>query len=371
VRGLYLPFESGQLSGSSDVYVHEIPGGQYTNLLFQSKQLGLGEQWPEIRKAYAAANILLGDIPKVTPSSKVVGDLAQFMVSQKLTPEEVVEQAEKLPFPESVLEYFQGKIGTPPAGFPEPLTTRILSSRGLDRVDGRPGATLPAYDFDKAESELKETYSEALGEITQQDVLSHALYPNVFNQWQEFKKVYGEVENLPTELFLKPLKEGEEVLLDMESGNRFYVKMLSIPPPDANGCRQVIMEVNGERWFLPITDTKYVEGNVERREKAADDDKGSIGAPTPGVVVTLKVKAGDVVQEGDALLVISAMKMETVLPAARSGVVGRMLVNAGDQVEGGDLLLTITDADPALADRDLADGESALRRLDDRRSRIA
>ena len=350
VRGLYLPFESGQLSGSSDVYVHEIPGGQYTNLLFQSKQLGLGDSWSEIKKAYAAANLLLGDIPKVTPSSKVVGDLAQFMVAQKLTPAQVVEQAETLAFPESVLGYFQGQIGVAPGGFPEPLTTRVLSSRGLQRVDGRPGATLPAYDFDKAESELKETYSEALGGITQQDVLSHALYPNVFTQWQEFKKVYGEVETLPTELFLKPMREGEEVLLEMEPGRRFYVKMLSIPPPDVNGCRQVIMEVNGERWFLPITDTAFVQGNVVRREKAADDDPGSIGAPTPGVVVGLKVKAGDVVQEGDPLLVISAMKMETVLPAPRSGVVDRMLVNAGDQVDGSDLLLTITDGDKALAD---------------------
>merc|ERR1719201_2665417 len=154
VRGLYLPFESGQLSGSADVYTHEIPGGQYTNLLYQSRQLGLTEKWPEIKKAYRQANLLLGDIPKVTPSSKVVGDLAQFMVAQKLSPEEVIAQAESLALPDSVVQYFQGAIGIPPGGFPEPLRTNILKGREGESFDGRPGASLAAYDFEAAEVDL-------------------------------------------------------------------------------------------------------------------------------------------------------------------------------------------------------------------------
>merc|ERR1719310_2755750 len=152
VRGMYLPFESGQLAGSSDVYAHEIPGGQYTNLLYQSKQLGLDERWAEIKKAYAQANQLLGDIPKVTPSSKVVGDLAQFMVSQDLTPEEVIEGASTLALPRSVVEFFQGVIGVPPAGFPEPLTSRVRKGRALpdgsSHYEGRPGADMADYDFE-------------------------------------------------------------------------------------------------------------------------------------------------------------------------------------------------------------------------------
>jgi len=284
VRGLYLPFESGQLAGTSDVYVHEIPGGQYTNLLFQSKQLGLSEKWAQIKTAYAQANKLLGDIPKVTPSSKVVGDLAQFMVSQGLTPEEVIEGASTLALPQSVVEFFQG--------------------------------------------------------IRPQDVLSHAMYPKVFADWQTFMAVYGEVEVLPTNLFLKPMKEGDEVTLELSKGRQFFIKLVSLPPPSADGVRQVIMELNGERWFVGITDQFADLGEGARAEKATSDE-GSIGSPMPGVVVDYKVKIGDVVAEGEPLVVLSAMKMETVLPAPCSGKVTRVLHNAGDQVEPEDLLLTI------------------------------
>jgi len=350
VRGLYLPFESGQLSGSSDVYTHEIPGGQYTNLLFQSKQLGLTEKWPEIKAKYREANLLLGDIPKVTPSSKVVGDLAQFMVAQNLSPEELVASADTLALPESVVQFFQGTIGVPPAGFPEPLTSKVRKGRSLPNgqsaYEGRPGADLADYNFEEAEALLKDKYGEG---ITPQDVLSHAMYPKVFADWQNFLSVYGEVEKLPTHLFLQPMKEGDEVKLDMGPGKSDFLKLVSLPPPDADGCRQVIMELNGERWFVPVTDLS-VETEGTRREKAAPSDDGSIGASMPGVVVEVKVKLGDIIKEGDPLVVLSAMKMETVLPAPRSGVVSRLLVNAGDQVEGEDLLLLIEDKAPPVGE---------------------
>ena len=320
VRGLYLPFESGQLAGTSDVYVHEIPGGQYTNLLFQSKQLGLSEKWAQIKLAYAQANLLLGDIPKVTPSSKVVGDLAQFMVSQNLTPEQVIEGASTLALPGSVVEFFQGVIGVPPAGFPEPLTSRVRKGRslpdGTSHYEGRPGADMADYDFEEAEKALVAKYGVG---IRPQDVMSHAMYPKVFADWQTFMAVYGEVEVLPTTLFLKPMKEGDEVTLEISKGRQFFIKLVSLPPPSADGIRQVIMELNGERWFVGITDNFADLGEGARREKATSDD-GSIGSPMPGVIVDVKVKIGDVVAEGEPLVVLSAMKMETVLPSPRAGV---------------------------------------------------
>eukprot|EP00325_Prymnesiales_sp_UTEX-LB-985_P003378 CAMPEP_0174704466 /NCGR_PEP_ID=MMETSP1094-20130205/8048_1 /TAXON_ID=156173 /ORGANISM="Chrysochromulina brevifilum, Strain UTEX LB 985" /LENGTH=1223 /DNA_ID=CAMNT_0015902527 /DNA_START=50 /DNA_END=3721 /DNA_ORIENTATION=- len=335
VRSLYAPFESGQLSTSSDVYAHEIPGGQYTNLLYQSRQLGLSLQWPEIKATYAKANVLLGDIPKVTPSSKVVGDLAQFMVAQKLTAEDVLEQAETLAFPDSVVQYFQGAIGIPPGGFPEPLRSKVLAGRAGETFDGRPGATLPAYDFDAEGERLKKQYGS---KITFKDVLSHALYPNVFTEWKSYEEVYGKVSGLPTHLFLKPMKEGDEVTLDMDEGRQFIMKMSSIPEPNADGQRLVIMELNGEQWFMPVLDTT-IESKTARREKAGAP--GTVGATMPGVIVAIKVKEGDEVKEGDVIATLSAMKMETAIPASSSGTVKRVLVEAGDKVDGDDLLVVI------------------------------
>jgi len=335
VRSLYAPFESGQLSGSSDVYEHEIPGGQYTNLLYQSRQLGLTEKWPEIKKKYAQANIVLGDIPKVTPSSKVVGDLAQFMVSQDLSPEQVLEDAESLAFPESVFQYLKGDIGIPPGGFPEPLRSRVLKSRGLTAVDGRPGASLDDYGFDKAREELQQKYRT---EITEKDLLSYALYPTVYVDWKEFEQVYGDVGHLPTNLFLTPMQMGEEVEIGFGPGKSFIVKLISVQDVDKDGKRLVGFELNGEPWYISVTDLNAdLDGAV--REKAKGP--GSVGSPMPGVIVGLKVKEGDEVKEGEAVASLSAMKMETIIPATASGKVTRITVNVGDKVDGDDLLMEI------------------------------
>jgi len=336
VRQTYAPFESGQLSGSSDVYLHEIPGGQYTNLLFQSKQLGLTERWPEIKKKYAEANIVLGDIPKVTPSSKVVGDLAQFMVAQDLSAIDVSEQADTLAFPQSVVQYLRGEIGIPPGGFPEPLRTKVLESRGLEPVEGRPGASLKAYNFEDAEEQLKSTYGDRA--ISPKETLSHALYPDVFIDWKNFQSVYGEVGVLPTHIFLNPMKEGDEIELSLDSGREFLIKCISLGQVREDGTRVVAFEVNGERWFMPVTDnSSQTEGSV--REKATGP--GSVGSPMPGVIVGMKVKVGDQVKEGETVATLSAMKMESNIPATASGEVTRVLVNIGDKVEGDDLILQI------------------------------
>ncbi|GFH60502.1 hypothetical protein CTEN210_16978 [Chaetoceros tenuissimus] len=340
VRQLYAPFESGQLSGSSDVYQHEIPGGQYTNLLFQSQQLGLTEKWPEIKKKYAEANIILGDIPKVTPSSKVVGDLAQFMVAQNLDAESILAQADSLAFPQSVVQYLRGEIGIPPGGFPEPLRTKVLEGRGLEPVEGRPGASLKDYDFEAAERKLKATYGEK--NVSEKDVLSHALYPDVFIDWKAFESVYGEVGNLPTHIFLNPMEEGTEIELETAVGKTFLIKLLSKGQVKEDGTRVVVFEVNGERWFMPVTDNSLqTEGS--RREKATGP--GAVGSPMPGVIVKMNVKVGDEVKEGEAVASLSAMKMESNIPATATGKISRILVNIGDKVEGDDLIMEIEEAE--------------------------
>ena len=340
VRQLYAPFESGQLSGSSDVYQHEIPGGQYTNLLFQSQQLGLTEKWPEIKKKYAEANIILGDIPKVTPSSKVVGDLAQFMVAQNLDAESILAQADSLAFPQSVVQYLRGEIGIPPGGFPEPLRTKVLEGRGLEPIEGRPGASLKDYDFEAAEIKLKSTYGEK--NISEKDVLSHALYPDVFIDWKAFESVYGEVGNLPTHIFLNPMEEGTEIELETAVGKTFLIKLLSKGQVKEDGTRVVVFEVNGERWFMPVTDNSLqTEGS--RREKATGP--GAVGSPMPGVIVKMNVKVGDEVKEGEAVASLSAMKMESNIPATATGKISRILVNIGDKVEGDDLIMEIEEAE--------------------------
>jgi len=351
VRALYLPFESGQLSGSSDVFSHEIPGGQYTNLLFQSKQLGLTGRFAEIKAAYAAANKLLGDIPKVTPSSKVVGDLAQFMVAQRLSPQDVVEQATLLPLPNSVVEYFQGYLGPPPGGFPEPLRSRVLEGRSLPDgrpcFDGRPGAELEPYDFDKATGELQAVYGE--DRITHKDVLSHALYPDVFKDWLVFENVYGPMDPLPTHVFLRPMKVNDEVSFAVEKGRRVFLKLASISDVEpTSGSRQVTFEANGERWFIRTTDetpdsgsSSTAAGGASRREKADPFEKGQISSPMPGVIVDVRTHESENVKEGDTLFVLSAMKMETAIQAPKDGVVQRLLVNTGDNVDGDDLLAVI------------------------------
>ena len=336
IRSVYAPFESGQLSGSSDVYAHEIPGGQYTNLLFQSKQLGLTEKWPEIKQKYAEANIILGDIPKVTPSSKVVGDLAQFMVAQDLQPSDVVEQADTLAFPDSVINYLRGDIGVPPGGFPEPLRTKVLESRGLEPVEGRPGKSLDEYNFDEERESLEKAYGAH--NIDEKDLLSYALYPQVFEDWKEFEQIFGEVEELPTHLFLNPMKVGQESELDMGPGNSRVIKLVSIGELSEEGTRSVLFEVNGEQTYIQVTD-RSVEGAGFQREKAKGANQ--VGSPMPGVVVGVKVKAGDKISEGDAVATLSAMKMETSIPATVSGIIQRVVVNEGDKVEGGDLLVEI------------------------------
>ncbi|CAH0726871.1 unnamed protein product, partial [Brenthis ino] len=336
-RTLYGPFEATATmkSGNADVYINEIPGGQYTNLQFQAFSLGLGSQFEEVKKAYREANLLLGDIIKVTPSSKVVGDLAQFMVQNKLTAAEIEARAEELSFPKSVVEFFQGAIGTPYLGFPEPLRSKIL--KDMPRIEGRPGQELPPLDFAKLKADLQEAYPE----VTEQDVMSAAMYPQVANDFFRIRDKYGPVKHLDTKTFLVGPTVGETIEVKIERGKTLDIKTLAVSDEmTAAGEREVFFELNGQLRSVFIRDDQASK-EMKIHPKAVKGDKNQVGAPMPGTVLTIKVKEGDQVEKGQPIAVLSAMKMEMIVQAPRAGVVQTVSITNGQKLEGDDLICTI------------------------------
>lgn len=304
LRLLYSPFEAHLAGPDPEVYEHEIPGGQLTNMMFQAQQLGLGSQWLETKKAYEQANDLLGDIVKVTPTSKVVGDLAQFMVSNKLSPEDVKARAKELDFPGSVLEFFEGLMGQPYGGFPEPLRTDAL--RGRRKMDKRPGLYLEPVDFQKIKRDLGKKYG---GGITECDVASYIMYPKVFEDYKKFTQKYGDLSVLPTQYFLTKPEIGEEFHVELEKGKVLILKLVAIGPlTEHTGQREVFYEMNGEVRQVTVDDNKASVENVSRL-KADPSDSSQVGAPMAGVLVELRVHEGSEVKKGDPLAVLSAMKM--------------------------------------------------------------
>ncbi len=334
-RQLYAPFESGLKSGSVDVYEHEMPGGQYTNLQFQARQLGLSQRWPAIKRAYKTANHVLGDIIKVTPSSKVVGDLAQFMAQNDLDEVGVRSGAATLSFPTSVVEFLQGQLGEPYGGFPEPFRTHAL--RGREPVHGRPGASMPPLDLDVLAEALRQQHGAGIRDV---DVLSAALYPQVFAEYQAFLASFSDVSVLPTHAFLAPLRLGEEVSVEIERGKTLIIKFITMGELAVDGTREVFFELNGRPRAIRIHDEAAAATSVTR-PKADVTRPGSLGAPMPGVVWAIECAVGQKVRAGDPLVVLSAMKMETIVAAPIAGVVQSIAVAQGDSIAAGDLLCEI------------------------------
>ncbi|GAB7359449.1 hypothetical protein MBLNU230_g6097t1 [Neophaeotheca triangularis] len=335
LRLLYSPFEAGLTGPDPEVYEHEIPGGQLTNLIFQASQQGLGAQWAQTKKAYEQANDLLGDIVKVTPTSKVVGDLAQFMVSNGLSYDDVLNKATQLDFPSSVLEFFEGLMGQPYGGFPEPLRSNALRDRR--KMDKRPGHYLDPMNFDEIRTKLKEKF----GGCSETDVASYAMYPKVFEDYKKFTQTYGDLSVLPTKYFLSRPEVGEEFNVELEKGKVLILKLMAIGPlSEQTGQREVFYEMNGEVRQVTVDDKQSSVEN-KSRPKADSSDSSQVGAPMSGVVVELRVKDGGEVQKGDPIAVLSAMKMEMVISAPHAGKIGSMGVKEGDSVDSQDLICKI------------------------------
>ena len=333
VREFYVPFESDMKAPDPDLYLHEMPGGQFTNLLEQARVLGLAPRWPEVCQTYAEVNQLLGDIVKVTPTSKSVGDLALFLVTNNLSTDAILDPNREFAFPESVVDLLAGRMGQPPGGFPKQVQERVL--RGQKAMTGRPGETLPPADFEQTAAELEKILSR---EPSQQDIVSYLLYPKVFQDFTANEQTYGDLSILPTPFFLYGPAIGEELTVDIEPGKTLIIKLLTVGEPHSDGRRTVFFELNGQPRSVSVADTS-LEAEVSRRPKADSDDPKQIAAPMPGLVVTVSVKKGDGVQRGQKLLTLEAMKMETTLYAEQDGRIRDVLVKPGTPVEAGDLVV--------------------------------
>ncbi|MBD5801868.1 2-oxoglutarate carboxylase large subunit [Azoarcus sp. Aa7] len=336
VRRAYAPFEADIRCGTSDVYKHEMPGGQYTNLREQARAMGLEHRWPEVSQAYADVNQLFGDIVKVTPTSKVVGDMALFMVANDLTPAEVLDPEKEIAFPESVVSLFRGELGFPPDGFPKALERKVL--KGAEPLKGRAGDFLPAVDLDAARAEAE----AAIGrQVSDTDLASWLMYPKVFKDYAAHHARYGDVSLLPTPVFFYGLKDREEISVDIEKGKSLIVRQTgSSDTPDEEGRVKVFFELNGQPRLQRIP--KAGAAPTGRRHPKIDDaNPNHVGAPMPGAVVTVAVHAGQKIAKGSPLVSIEAMKMETALTADRDAVVKQVFVKPGDKVAAKDLLVEL------------------------------
>lgn len=337
IRKYYKDFESGMNSPHSEIYVHEMPGGQYSNLQQQAKGVGLGDRWDEVKKMYSDVNLLFGDVVKVTPSSKVVGDMALFMVQNDLTDENVIEKGQTIDFPDSVIEFFQGYLGQPVGGFPEELQKVILKER--EAITVRPGELLEAIDFDAIKKELDEKYNR---DMTHQDVLAYVLYPKVFEQYMTTYDQFGNVSVLDTPTFLHGLRLGEEIEVTIEKGKTLIIKLVSIGEPQHDGTRVIYFELNGQPREIIVQDLN-VEVSGEKKPKANPSNPNQIGATMPGTTLKVVVSPGSRVRRGEHLLITEAMKMETTVQAPRDGIVKEIFVKEGEAISTGDLLIELED----------------------------
>jgi len=331
VREYYYPFESGLKAGTAEVYDHEIPGGQYSNLRPQAAALGLEHKFEEVKRNYAVVNKMFGDIVKVTPSSKVVGDMAIFMTSNNLTPEDIFERGESLSFPESVVSLFKGDLGQMPGGFPQELSRIIL--KGQKPYTDKPNAHLKPVDFEKEFKAFQKEFDIYCDEL---DFLSYQLYPKVFKDFYQHWLKYGAVWHLPTKAFFFGLKPNEECFVEIGKGKHIIIKMLYIADADESGMRKVYFELNGQTRVIDVRDQNLKAAKPTNRKV---DGEHQVGAPLQGRIAEVKVKVGDKVKENQPLFVIEAMKMETTVSSPEAGIVKAVYLASGAMVEQDDLVV--------------------------------
>ena len=335
VRPYYQSFENGMNAPQTEVYLHEMPGGQYSNLQQQAKAVGLSDKWDEVKQMYRKVNMMFGDIVKVTPSSKVVGDMALFMVQNQLTEEDLYEKGDTLSFPDSVVSFFEGQLGQPVGGFPEKLQKIIL--KGRPAITVRPGQLAPAVDFEKVRNEL----AEKVG-FTPKDeqVLSYLMYPQVFLDYCKAYDQFGEVKLLDTPTFFYGMRLGEKINVEIEKGKVLIIRLDEIGEADEEGNRILFFNLNGQRREILVND-KSIQSTIVHRKKAEPTDKNQYGATMSGSVLQVLVKKGDYVKKGDVLMITEAMKMETAIEARFDGVVDHLYVQPGEIIQSGDLLIEL------------------------------
>ena len=338
VRGQYAAFESGLQAPASEVYLHEMPGGQFTNLKAQARSLGLEERWHEVAQTYADVNQMFGDIVKVTPSSKVVGDMALMMVSQNLTRADVEDPKTDVAFPDSVIDMMRGKLGQPPGGFPDTIVKKVLKDEAPNTE--RPGKHLKPVDLEEVRAKVM---AEMEGKpVDDEDLAGYLMYPKVFLDYMGRHRTYGPVRTLPTRTFFYGMEQGEEITAEIDPGKTLEIRLIAVGETQDDGEVRVFFELNGQPRTIRVPDRK-AKAVTAARPKAEAGNANHIGAPMPGVVASVAVKPGDAVKEGDMLLTIEAMKMETGLHAERDGTVKAVHVQPGGQIDAKDLLVEFDD----------------------------
>lgn len=335
VRALYKPFDTSPPFGSGEVYFHEMPGGQYTNLKEQARAMGLLHRWPEVVETYAKVNMLFGDIIKVTPSSKVVGDMAMFLITRGIKPEDVVNLDEGTAFPASVIDMLSGGLGQPPGGWPKAVQKVVLGDR--KPLKGRPGSYAKAIDLKEERKKLKELLQR---ESTDDELFCHLMYPDVFADYSKFRKQYGDVSAVPSSTFFYGLQPGEEIAVGIEEGKTLIIKLLHVGDVEENGHRTITFELNGRPRETSILD-KSVKSESKERLLADPADSSQVGAPIPGMVTALSVSVGSNVKKGEKLLTLEAMKMQTTVYSPINGVVEEVPVKVGDSVESKELVVRL------------------------------
>ena len=336
VRQSYSAFEIGVNPPASEVYLHEMPGGQYTNLRAQAGSLGLADRWSEVAQKYADANLMFGDIVKVTPSSKVVGDMALMMVTQGLTREDVEDPEQDIAFPASVIEMMRGNLGQPPGGWPKGIQKKVLKHEKPFTV--RPGEKMNPVDMKATQKALKkelEGYDVDIDELT-----AYTIYPKVFLDYMGRRRTYGPVWSLPTPVFFWGMEVGEEISVEIDSGKTLEVRLVAIGNTREDGEVKVFFELNGQPRSIMVPD-RSVQNLTKKRQKKEPGNKNQIGAPMPGSIATVAVSEGEDIKAGDLVLTIEAMKMETAIHADVSGTVKAVHVSVGDQIDAKDLLVEI------------------------------